>query len=257
MDEIRFRCAGDVVGLRLEGASDATVEAIRRRVENFATGAPATFHVSLSVKAGSSDQSMKALTPRIAGRTIRSVELECELGDGALRGTIIDSMYAWETAMRAAWTLRLLERGGFLIHAASARVEDGAWIFPGPSGAGKTTLATKAGARRIGDDVAAVAEGRVYATPFYSQTAYDGEASWPLEGIGVLAKGRRALTPLSTAAAVSRLLETVIFFCDDEARAARLLSALSGCAASVPCLELGTELDEPFEEIHGRLSTLA
>lgn len=255
--DLRFRCVGDVVALRLTGASDAAFEAIRRRVTPFLCDADPTFNALLGVRAASPDQSMDALTPRVTGDRLRSVELDCRLRGDRLEGEIIDSMYAFETALRAAWTMRLLDRGGFLVHAASALVDGGAWLFPGPSGAGKTTLAVKAGARRIGDDVAAVAGGRLFAAPFYSQTPYEGgDASWPLEGIAFLAKGRRALKPLSPAAATARLLETTIFFCNDDASASRLLSAVGACASAVPCFELGTELGETFEEIHGRLSSL-
>lgn len=263
---LRFFSVGAPALLRLRGVSAETFDAIRARLGPFESGAtpkPAVT-VTLDVRKGDrAPPTLDARIPRVERSRISSAEFDVELKsrDGAwtLMGEIDDTMYAWETALRAAWTMILLDRGGFFVHAASACVGEGAFLFPGASGAGKTTLAKKAGPERmIGDDVAVVypdgREWKVASSPFYSQYAYPGgDDAWRLEAIAFPQKRSKARRPLSAAATAARLLECAIFFCDDLTALKRLLGCAAACASSAPGFELGTTIDEPFDEIMERL----
>src|SRR5207245_52674 len=79
---------------------------------------------------------------------------------------------------------------GFLAHAAALGGRDGAYLLPGPSGAGKTTLsiaAHDAGARVLSDERTVVRRGRdgwlVGGTPWPGEGGYSENVTLPLRGI--------------------------------------------------------------------------
>src|ERR1700733_727460 len=98
-------------------------------------------------------------------------------------GTIRQSanLYSIDAALRIFHTVVLDERGGFLLHAASAIRNGKAFLFTGPSGAGKTTIVSlaPADATLLTDEVSCVGKkGKDYVcfgTPFAGELAKSGE----------------------------------------------------------------------------------
>ena len=141
------------------------------------------------------------------------------------RGRIRQSRnpYAIDSVLRIVHTLLLARQGGFLVHAASAIRNGGAYLFAGVSGAGKTTISRLAppDATLLSDEISYVRrEGdhyRACGTPFAGELAKVGEnQSAPLSTLFLLEKGpENRIEEVSTAEAIRLLLRNILFFADD------------------------------------------
>jgi hypothetical protein len=131
--------------------------------------------------------------------------------------------YSLDAALRILHTLLLAERCGFLLHAASAVRNGRAFLFFGPSGAGKTTLARAAppDAALLTDEISYLRrDGEkflAYGTPFTGELEKPGEnISTPIAALYHLVKApTNRLTPMKPGDAVRALLESVLFFAED------------------------------------------
>src|SRR5208282_1412112 len=114
----------------------------------------------------------------------------------------------------------LIERGGFLLHAASAICDGRAYLFSGVSGAGKTTMTRLAPAdiTLLTDEISylrASADGyAACGTPFAGELAKAGEnRTAPVSALFFLEKGlENRVDELSSAEAVRRLMRNILFF---------------------------------------------
>ena len=141
------------------------------------------------------------------------------------RGHIQQSrnLYAIDSVLRIVHTLLLARQGGFLVHAASAIRNGGAYLFAGVSGAGKTTISRLAplDATLLSDEISYVRrEGdhyRACGTPFAGELAKVGEnQSAPLSTLFLLEKGpENRIEEISSAEAIRLLLRNILFFADD------------------------------------------
>ena len=151
----------------------------------------------------------------------------------------IASLHAF---MRVANALLLAVTDGLLLHA-SCIVRDGrAFLFPGPSGAGKTTIARLGEGAVLGDEVSAVRliDGvfHGFATPFFGD--YEGPGA-----PGVSAVLARVCFPLqarsdsfmqaSSAAAVQQIVRSVYRPGADSELTLRMLDTCAALATHVPC----------------------
>lgn len=142
-----------------------------------------------------------------------------------------------DTFLRVCLTFLLLEKNGFLMHAAGIARNGSGFCFFGPSGAGKTTLSEKfLQSEILSDEICAVTveDGGVYlhGTPFWGDLARR-EGAWgqpvktPLEGFFRIEKGVtfhcEAMKPSE---AVKELLQSVVFYIDAK-EYAQLLFGLS------------------------------
>lgn len=151
------------------------------------------------------------------------------------------------SALRLLCAMFLLDRGGFLLHASAALERDEAWVFCGPSGAGKTTVARLAGARPVLSDetVAVMGDGDRYAaasTPFFGEggpvmATLNRRA--PIRAVFFLKKGADfAHRRLGLREVVQRAFPQVFVPKRDPEIAADVLSHLVAFAQRVPCFEL-------------------
>lgn len=167
----------------------------------------------------------------------------------------------FENFLRVLVAYRLLETGGALVHSAGVVEEGRAYLFLGPSGAGKTTvgrLARSAGRTVLSDDMNAVTAGsgsrgfRVERLPFagdLGQTAAPGE-SRPLGGLFRIEKGARVqIDELSPARALAALLACCPFVNADPHRREVLEGNLEAVLSAVPVGRLTFPREGPFEEI--------
>jgi hypothetical protein len=132
--------------------------------------------------------------------------------------------YSLDGVLRIMHTLFLARRGGFLLHAASAVRNDRAFLFFGPSGAGKTTIVRLAPSDTtlLTDEISYVRNERseyfAHGTPFTGELGRSGEnISAPIAGLYYLVQApRNNLTAMKPAEAVRVLLESVLFFAEDQ-----------------------------------------
>lgn len=114
-------------------------------------------------------------------------------------------------ALQQAAVRRLIKRSGLLVHAALVRWGRGMALFAGPSGAGKTTVAGRAGELALCDElvVVLVEGGRwvAHATPYNEGRRGSGR----LQAIFLLDRGRGCRAePLSASSALRLLLPQIV-----------------------------------------------
>lgn len=122
--------------------------------------------------------------------------------------------YPLETVVRTSLMARLPLLGGLPFHAAGIAVDGRGLVFFGPSGAGKTTIASTSPFPVLSDELVAVTAGAPFSlerSGFWGEApAGPAAAPVPLATLFELAKGERfALTLLRPAEAAGRILGSV------------------------------------------------
>jgi hypothetical protein len=160
-----------------------------------------------------------------------------------------------DSFLRVMLSLALLPARGLLVHAASVVRGGRGYLFPGVSGAGKTTLCRlSTDATLLSDELSIVSTSidgpTVHGTPFWGELARAGEAGTAaLSGIYFLRHApRHAVTPLGERAALTRLLPTVMSFAREPDVVARVLDLAADLVAAVPCFVLDFRRDPGFWE---------
>ncbi len=156
------------------------------------------------------------------------------------------SPYAIDSVLRIIHSLILAERGGFLLHAASAVRQGRAFLFAGVSGAGKTTISRLAppDAKLLTDEISyVIKDDRKHlacGTPFAGELARAGEnISAPVSGIYLLQKGAdNRIDTVSKSDAVPALLRNVLFFAHDSQLVGRLFDSICQFVNQVPVQRL-------------------
>jgi hypothetical protein len=161
--------------------------------------------------------------------------------------------------------INLLSRGGrgMLVHACAVDYQGQGWLFPGTSGAGKTTLTElwrgEPGVTLLSDDRIIIRDMgdsyRIYGTPWHGNAEIASPLSAPLSGIFFLAHDHEnRLTPVKRADAASRLLvRSFPTFWDAEGMR-YTLGLCERISARVSCYELGFV---PDKRVIGILRCLA
>lgn len=171
----------------------------------------------------------------------------------------------FENFLRVLVAYRLLATGGALVHSAGVVEEGRAYLFLGPSGAGKTSvgrLARSAGRTVLSDDMNAVVAAsrtsgfQVERLPFAGDLGQtDRGEVYPLGGLLRLQKGPEVhLEDLSPARALAGVLSCCPFVNADPHRREVLEENLEAVLAAVPAGRLTFPRQGPFEEIAAVLS---
>jgi hypothetical protein len=136
-----------------------------------------------------------------------------------LRATVWSQPRSLSSVVRIACALAMPRLGGLLLHASSVVSAGRAFLFPGPSGAGKTTLARLGLPRDVlSDEISAVRpiDGRFicFPTPFWGEMEPRAPvAPAPLCVIGLPQKAACAwLAPISKIRTLERLLGCALSF---------------------------------------------
>jgi hypothetical protein len=180
------------------------------------------------------------------------------------RGRAEMNPFAVDCLMRALWATILPAKRGLLVHGCGLRHAQIGVVFPGQSGAGKTTLARKA---PDADDVLSdelcvlrrMDDGwRVHGTPFWGDFARGGVSmrSWPLRTLAFLAKAPRdtvTMTPIVSAEATLRLLSCYLAFATDLDTVKRNLDVAIQLCAEVRTVEASLTKDVPAPSIFRKL----
>jgi len=154
--------------------------------------------------------------------------------------------YSLDSVLRILHSLILAERGGFLLHAASAICDGRACLFSGVSGAGKTTMTRLAPAdiTLLTDEISYLrpsADGyAAFGTPFAGELAKAGENCMaPVSALFFLEKGlENRVDELSSAEAVRRLMRNILFFAEDRGLAEKLFATACDFVGRVPIRRL-------------------
>lgn len=175
--------------------------------------------------------------------------LDLARGEGHALVAERDAAGSVENFLRVAVAHLLLPEGGFLLHAAGVVLGDGRAIVAfGPSGAGKTTLAGRAGERGgrlvVSDDLVALrrdAHGRlvVVPTPFRAGDAPPRPEGHVVRGLCRLRQGAEVgARRLPPAEAAVELLGSMPFVSDEPGTAELALARASEAAAEPGVIEL-------------------
>jgi hypothetical protein len=152
-----------------------------------------------------------------------------------------------DAAMRMIHSILSVGSGGFLLHAASAVLGGGAYVFTGVSGAGKTTISglLPPSATLLTDEISYILPDgggfRAYGTPFAGNLGIPGEnVAAPLKAVYLLAKGpQNSVEPINQRRAAAALLRNVLFFArDDQDLTTRVFEAICRLVQCVPVYRL-------------------
>jgi hypothetical protein len=171
--------------------------------------------------------------------------------------------FAFDSLMRVLWSIFLPRAGGVLLHACGLRHGELGVLAPGPSGAGKTTLARKMADPDdvLSDEVVAVhrdrdGHWRVSGSPFWGEFARGGISlrSWPLGGVAFLEQTTESGTqPVTLADAVLRALGCLICFERDPETVERNLAITTALCTEVPTVACGTRADTTAAQVFALL----
>jgi hypothetical protein len=164
--------------------------------------------------------------------------------------------YSLDSVLRIVHSLILAERGGFLLHSASAICDGRAYLFSGVSGAGKTTMTRLAPAdiTLLTDEISYVRPNDVrpsndcpsghgyhaFGTPFSGELAKAGEnCAAPISALFFLEQGpENRVDELPSADAVRRLMRNILFFAEDKGLVDKLFATACDFVARVPIRRL-------------------
>jgi hypothetical protein len=179
---------------------------------------------------------------------IRRGDFEARWSPIARRATLRQSINPWscDSALRVLHSLMLAESDGFLLHAAGVISTNGAALFSGVSGAGKSTIAGLAPnhVQLLTDEISYIRKvGDTYhawGTPFTGELNMPGKnVSASIRTLYFLAHGSdNRLVPIAPQMAVRRLLRNILFFASKPDLVSRVLNC--GCAfvETIPAYEL-------------------
>ncbi len=150
-----------------------------------------------------------------------------------------------DTFLRVCLTFLLLEKNGFLMHAAGIVRDGNGYCFFGPSGAGKTTLAEKFARNEIlSDEICALTleNGSVFlhSTPFWGDLARR-EGSWgqpvkaPLAGFFRIEKGVSFYCEaMKLSEGIKELMQSIVFYGASKDASQKLFGLAGDCLERVP-----------------------
>jgi hypothetical protein len=235
----------------LNTTDSSLVELIERRFSRFLSpSAQPAFHFDITVVAnGVLDPDADLRVTGTNGQwTLQRGDFTAHLDARARRGWIRQTLnpYAIDSVLRIVHTLILSTEGGFLLHASSAVRDGRAFLFTGPSGAGKTTIVGLApgDVTVLTDEISYIRRTDrgylAFGTPFAGDRQEAGEpVSAPVAALFRLEQGRdNQQERLVAPEAVRTLMRNILFFAIDPDLTARLLDAACDFVSIVPAYRL-------------------
>jgi hypothetical protein len=176
---------------------------------------------------------------------------------GTIRQTA--NPYSIDSVLRIVHTIELVQRGGFLLHSASAIRNGKAFLFAGVSGAGKTTISrlAPADATLLTDEISYVRKQNgnyiAYGTPFTGELAMIGENTLAsVAALYLLAQGKEnRVDAVGFAEAGRELLANMLFFADDQELVHQAFQSACDFAERVPVKRLTFVPDAHVWELIG------
>jgi len=152
---------------------------------------------------------------------------------------------ALNSFLRFVYSTQLLNESGFLVHASSLIREGEGYLFPGKSGAGKTTITQLSpDAVLLTDEVSLVKKVNgnyhIFGTPFWGELAIGGENTHvPIKSVYFPKKDKSLFKKnINTIKVMEMLLPNVLLYSEDEEFTLQLFNICMDFAGTVPCYEL-------------------
>lgn len=164
----------------------------------------------------------------------------------------------WQDILRVLYFYDYLLEGGLLLHASAVARGDFAYIFPGESGAGKTTIVRQSSGKTIlNDEIAVVQVGAeaagatAFGAPFYGDWGQPGEeCQAPVKGLFFPYQDREnRLVPLTPQEALVRLIPCVCIYTSWRPRLERVIDLCLRLVATVPVYEFHFRPDPSLWEV--------
>jgi len=243
------------IPIALSTCDDRFLDLLRQRYDGFLSSSPPEFELEFdltdTVPVSDDDVSVR----REGNNEGNNKDWLIERGDFCARwnprtgqGRVRQSAnpYSLDSVLRILHSLILAERGGFLLHAASAICDGRAYLFSGVSGAGKTTMTQLAPAdiTLLTDEISYLrpsADGyAAFGTPFAGELARAGEnCTAPVSALFFLEQGpENRVDELTSAEAVRLLMRNILFFAEDHSLVEKLLATACDFVARVPIRRL-------------------
>jgi hypothetical protein len=246
------------IPIALSTSDDAFLDLLRQRYGGFLSASRPEFELEFDLTSSGpvSDDDVRV---RRNNDAVNNQEWILERGDfrarwdprtGRGRVRQNSNPYSLDSVLRILHSLILAERGGFLLHAASAICDGRAFLFSGVSGAGKTTMTKLApsDATLLTDEISYLrpslrpsASGySAFGTPFAGELARSGENCLaPVAALFFLEQGpENRIQELSSAEAVRRLMRNILFFAEDRILVEKLFATACDFASRVPIRRL-------------------
>lgn len=167
----------------------------------------------------------------------------------------------WQNVLRIVYFHLLLEGQGLLLHASALAGSGAAYVFPGPSGAGKTSIVQQSpGMLVLTDEITAVeAAGNghpplAHGTPFFGDWGRPGEnVTVPIRGFYFPVQDREnRLVPLTAAETLTRLLPCVCSYTTRKDLLQKLFDTSIRLTEQIPGFALHFRPEpELWQAIHG------
>ena len=165
----------------------------------------------------------------------------------------LSSKGSFESFLRVIYSLMLPERDGLAIHASSLMKDGKAYLFPGKSGTGKTTLVRLSpDVTLLTDEISVVrgigAEPVSFGTPFHGDLGMPGEnISAPISGLYFPVKdNKNYLEKLTPKRALEKLLPNIVFFGQDQKLLRKVFHLSYELVISLTCYDLHFLPDPSF-----------
>jgi hypothetical protein len=162
------------------------------------------------------------------------------------RAVMYRSIYAFDGMLRVLLSMRAVCRGRLFLHASAVKAGNRAYVFPGKSGSGKTTISRLAAETCVvlNDEIVCIGcarsgHARVWATPFWGEMGCGPVHENPVgvRAIMFLKKCRSStsLQPIDKIHAASKLLRAVCVFGKDREVAEMVFDAVGRIVGEVSC----------------------
>ena len=203
------------------------------------------------------------------------IEAEVNLKEGVVNLKQGDNIYSFDSFLRILYTILMLERDGFLIHACGVVKDNKGYLFAGLSGTGKTTIANLSSNYIVLSDEIVIVQranpgrllrqaqrvGRacelykIVGTPFCGELQKGGEnLSFPLAKLLLLKREKTFWAKrLKYPQAIAKFLSNVLFFSKDLNLNKRLFYLCSEVCQDVPGYEMSFKPDKSFWRIVEKL----
>ncbi len=152
---------------------------------------------------------------------------------------------AFNSFLRFVYSTHLLNESGFLVHASSLIRKGEGYLFPGESGAGKTTITQLSpDAVLLTDEVSLVKKVNgsyhIFGTPFWGELGIGGmNTHVPIKSVYFPKKDKNSFKKnINTMKVLELLLPNVLLYSEDEEFTQQLFNICIDFAGSVPCYEL-------------------
>jgi hypothetical protein len=237
------------IPIALSTSDEHFLDLLRQRYDGFLSPAPPEFELEFDlISPGvASDDDVRVRRDAeqwLLERGDFSARWDPRTGQGRVRQNA--NPYSLDSVLRILHSLILAERGGFLLHAASAICDSRAYLFSGVSGAGKTTMTRLApqDITLLTDEISYVRPSpggySAFGTPFSGELAKAGEnCTAPVSALFFLEQGpENRVDEISSPDAVRRLMRNILFFAEDQGLVEKLLDTACDFVARVPVRRL-------------------